>query len=116
MFTAAKFNKGGGATFNYRLPEGAPYIKLSSVPVGKVIPVKALYISTKGKYGESPILITDDTGVYLPGHLVDTIREMCKDPECVEAINSGLVGAEVYEYDGQNGKGFSVRWVDVPAI
>ena len=117
MFSATKFNKGGGANFIYKLPEGSPFKKLSDYGEGKKLTVRGLAISKKGKYGDSPVLITDGEGVWLPGHLTDTIREMCSDPECVEAINQGCVAAVIYAYVGENGNGFSVRWEDqVPTV
>lgn len=116
MFSATKYNKGEGSKFNYKLPSDAPYKKVADLDASKTYVVRALYVSTKGNYGETPIAIIDGAGVYLPKHLLETVKEMIADVECVDAINQGCVGFSLYTYeDTTHGKGtcYSVDWKDV---
>lgn len=75
--------------------------------------VLALYINTKSKFGNAPVLLSNGFLVNLPSHLLETVQEMMEDEELVQAINECKFGFKVYQYDGKNGKGFSVRWVDL---
>ena len=113
MFSATKFNTGKAGRFTYKIPENTPFVKLKDLPVGTVQTVRLVYINTKGNYGEEPVAVTDKAIVNLPKHLVDTVKAMIDDDEAVEAINAGQVGFKPYEYDGKNGHGVSVEWVDI---
>ena len=113
MSVASKFNSKKGATFNYKAPEGTPYVKLNSLSLGVPFTVKGLYINTKGKFGDSPVAVLDNCMVNLPGHLTKVVKEIISDEEAVKAINEDKFGFKVYEYEGQNGKGFSVEWIDL---
>lgn len=113
MFSVNKYNKAEGAAFSHKLPEGAPYKKLSELGVGAKFRLRGLFISTKGKYGPAPIAISDDMAVYLPSHLIDTVNAMREDPECVNAINAGAVGCKVYSYESQGKVCYSVDWEDI---
>ena len=113
MFTASKYNTGKAGRFSYRTPEGVPFKKLKELPTGQVVTVRSLYINTKSKYGEEPVAVTDAAVINLPKHMLDTVKTMINDSECVEAVNAGLVGIKPYEYEGKNGHGVSAEWVDI---
>lgn len=113
MFSVNRYNKGEGSKFNFKLREDAPYKKLSELGEGARFTVRALFISDKGNYGEAPIAISDDMGVYLPSHLNDTVKAMREDPECVQAINQGCVGCKVYSFESQGKTCYSVDWEDI---
>lgn len=109
-----KYNK--GSKFVAKAKKGATYVSLKDLGSGKqVYIVRNLYINTKGKYGDAPIALINDCDllVNLPEHLTETVREMRNDDELASAVNNGLFGFSVYEYDGKNGHGFSVNWEDV---
>lgn len=78
-----------------------------------VYPIRAIYINTKGRYGDQALLACDEYIVNLPQHLLSTCNQMREDPEAVDLINQGKAGFTIYPYDGKSGrKGFSVNWVD----
>lgn len=111
----SKYNK--GSNFVAKANRGAEYVSLKELGSGdRVYVVRNMYINTKGKYGDAPVLLIDDCDllVNLPNHLTETVREMRNDEELANAVNKGLFGFVVYEYDGKNGHGFSVNWKDVP--
>lgn len=113
MFSVSRFNSGKANRFTYKTPEGTPFKKLKDLTVGQVYAVRALYINTKGKFGDEPTAVIDTAVVNLPQHLLDTVKAMIDDGEAVAAINNGQVGFKSYEYDGKNGHGYSVEWVDL---
>lgn len=77
----------------------------------KVYVVHALFVNTKSRFGDSPIIVTSDFMVNAPKHLLETVKQMMSDSELVKLINSRKVGFKVYSYRGKNGSGFSVEWV-----
>lgn len=115
MGYASKFNK--GARFTYTTPEGLGYATLSDLVkahgLDKVYTVHALYINTKGKFGDQPLIVTDEAQVNAPSHLLDTVKDIRSDSEAVAQINANKFGFKIYEYEGKNGNGYSVEWVDI---
>ena len=117
MAFASKYNK-GNPTFKVKLHEPA-YTTLADLHnengSDHVYPIAGLYINTKGKYGpQGMIAINDSLMVNLPSHLTETVEEMRKDAEAVEAINNGQAGFKIYLYQTKNGRtGYSVNWVDL---
>lgn len=105
------YNKGGNYTKS--APKGAEYYKLSQLQRDVVYPVDALYINTKGRYGDEGVVLSMGVLVNLPQHLTETVKEMRSDNELTDAINKGSFGFKVYQYDGTNGSGYSVNWVDI---
>lgn len=83
----------------------------------EVFPVRGIYINTKGKFGDRPVIATDECYVNLPAHLLDTAREILNDTRAVQAINAGEVGFTIYAYEQRRfGKTcYSIRWVDMPS-
>lgn len=108
---AEKYNK--GARFTYKVPENAPYKKLEEVRNEGVITLRGLYINHKSQYGEAPVAMADGCYVNLPKHLTDTVKDMCRDSEVVDAINAGKVGFEVYDYVNNGKTCYSVNWKDL---
>ena len=117
MSFASKYSK-ASPTFNVRLNHPV-YTSLadlfSEYGSGHVFAISGVYINTKGKYGpQGMIAINDSLMVNLPSHLTETIEEMRKDEEAVEAINNGQAGFKIYLYQTKNGRtGYSVNWVDL---
>ena len=51
-----------------------------------VYPIRAMFINTKGKYNDNPVVATDSFFVDFPAHMCDTCREILNDDEAVAAI------------------------------
>lgn len=113
-----KFNK--GTQFTFRTPTEFEYSNLKDLVKEHGIKNKhranALYINTKSRYGDHPVAVTDTAIVNLPAHLLESVKEMIQEPEVVELANAGKLGFEVYEYEGANGKGHSITWIDLNDI
>ena len=73
--------------------------------------LKALFINTKSRYGDSPVAVTNECYVNLPNHLLDTANSLMADDEVVEAINQGTLGFVIREYTNQWGKNYTVEFV-----
>ena len=81
----------------------------------KVYPCNGIYISTKGYYGEHPVVAMDDKYVNLPQHMMDMVKDILNDKRAVKAINDGTVGFTIYTYE-QKRYGttcYSIRCVDI---
>ncbi len=118
MSFAEKYNH-TAPMFNHELPVGAPFESLKDLYSGEkgnnTYVVYGLYINKKSKFGDAPVAISEDFSINLPSHLCDTVTEMLKDKELVEAINAGKFGLEVYAYKPKGYKKtcYSVNWVDL---
>ena len=109
----------GNKKFDFTQFEGAKYTSLKDLyeenGSEKVYMLKALYINTKGKYGDSPVALINGYNVNLPNHLLDTINLFIDSLDMVEAINNNEVGFTIYKYtDNKYGKEcYSVSWVEL---
>lgn len=116
MGIANKYNKVN--LFDFTIPKDFEYRSLHDLfnDNGKdcVYEVRALYINKKSKFGESPIVATNQYLVNLPKHMTDTVKEMMRDEEFVNAVNSGTIGFTIYTYETKNRAElcYSVNWVD----
>lgn len=116
MGIANKYNKVN--LFEFTIPKDFEYRSLHDLfnDNGKdfVYEVRALYINKKSKFVESPIVATNQYLVNLPKHMTDTVKEMMRDEEFVNAVNSGTVGFTIYTYETKNRAElcYSVNWVD----
>lgn len=114
MSKITKYNKGN--RFNYEIPESAEFTnlkKLYEADKEKTHILHGLYISEKGQYGAAPVAISDGYLVNLPSHMVEDVKEMCKDSDIVDDINTGLCGFRVYKYQAHNKDCYGVTWVDM---
>lgn len=104
-------------TFIYDNEKQRQYINLQGLieqyGKDKVYTVHALFINTKSRFGDSPVVVTDDYFVNLPNHLLDTVKTMREDVDIINLVNQRKVGFKIYGYHGRNGKGYSVEWVQV---
>lgn len=100
--------------FTVELEEGRKYtyLKLEDIK-GVVYPVKALFINTKGNYGDEPVAFTGNEFINLPKWSLDEINAIRESDEDVADINAGKVGikARPYTKDGKEYTGF--EWVDI---
>lgn len=91
----------GGAKFEYDNEKEREYIKLGELDSSKTYPIEALFINTKGKFGDQGVIISGDYIVNLPNHLTEMIEEMRQDSEMVDAINQRLFDFEIYEFESK---------------
>ena len=80
--------------------------------INQIYVLQAIFINTKSRYGDAPIFVIDHYMVDAPRHLLDTVKEMLEDTEFINMVNGGHVGFKVYQYEGKNGKGYSVEWLE----
>lgn len=73
--------------------------------------ILAIFINTKGKFGDQGVFITNDYQVNLPPHLLTLSQELRQDEEVIEAINNRQLAFEIYQYNGKNGTGYSINLV-----
>lgn len=110
-----KYNK--GKMFEFNTPEDFNYKSLSDVVkeygINAIHQVNAIYINTKSRFGDAGILVTSNEMVNLPTHLTPTIKAMIADDEIVDLANDNKLGFKIYEYNSNNGRGYSVNWVDL---
>lgn len=101
--------------FEYDNTKERSYINLKELVnengIKKTYEVHALFINTKSRFGDAPIIVTDEYMVNAPQHLLSTVQEMMNDTELIEMVNKRQVGFTIYEYEGKNGRGYSVEWV-----
>jgi len=76
--------------------------------------LRGVFINTKSQFGEQPILITDRCFVNAPRFMLDTIKEMMQDPEAIEAMENGLAGFSIYQYENKkyNKRCFAIKFLD----
>lgn len=111
-----KYNK--RSLFNYDKEIDRDYCKLVDLVecngIEAVYTLEAIFINSKSKFGEAPILVTSQWLVNAPSHLINTVKQMMDDTEIVEMINQRKVGFKIYSYvDSNSVIRFSVEWVEV---
>lgn len=111
----SQFNK--RSIFNYDNEKERDYCKLADLVecngIEAVYTVEALFINSKSKYGEAPVIVTSSWLVNAPSHLTQTVQQMIQVPEIVASINARQVGFKVYQYTSNNRVCYSVEWVAV---
>ena len=110
-----KYNK-SVKLFNYEIGENPIYKTLKELYESdkeKVYVIKALYINTKSRYGEAPVIATEDFLVNAPSHLVETVKQMRNDFELIDFINQDKIGFKIYEYELNGKTYYSVNWIEL---
>lgn len=113
---ASKFNKHRLFEVN---TEGFEYQSLADLynANGKeaIYPLKAIYINTKGKFGDAPVFATDWCFVNAPSHMLETANAILRDEGAVKAINNGEVGFVIYAYVARDFQKecFGINFVDI---
>lgn len=110
----------GEKKFDFELPKDAEYKKLQDMTPGDILQVMGLFISkSKNKKFEShPVAVisdNSDVGGYfldLPAHTTDTVKAMLNNPDAVDAINAGVCGIQITEYENDLGKFKGVQWLN----
>ena len=115
MSYATKYNK--GIKFTFKTADDVQYVSLEELykqNPEQIHDVKALYINTKSRFGDAPCVAVDPVIIVnLPKHLLETVKEMISDNECVDAINNNEVKFKIYSYNDStfNKTCYSVEWL-----
>ena len=106
------------ASFKLQPAPGAPYVKLEELyktnGPDHLYELCGLYINTKGRFGDQPVLWTHGVYVNLPEHMLRSCSDILQDQEAIDQINAGQAGFKIYEYQNKNGRtGYSVTFEDI---
>lgn len=117
MSFANKYNT-SERKFKFDTPNHFEYYSLKELVkeygIDKIHKVNAIYINTKSRFGDAPVIVTDSELVNAPHHLLDTVKQVLNDGESISLINNGYVGFKVYEYETKEfGTNYSLEWVDI---
>ncbi|WNM55568.1 hypothetical protein CoNPh34_CDS0037 [Staphylococcus phage S-CoN_Ph34] len=93
-----KYSNGGSPQYDYDNEKERDFIKLAELPQDKKYTIEALFINTKGKFGNQGVIVIENYFVNLPNHLTEMIEEMRSDNEVTEAINNRELAFEIYEF------------------
>lgn len=105
----SKYSKGNFPTYDF--PEKQrDFVKLQDLTEGTKHTIQALFINTKGKFGDQGVIYTNNSIVNLPKHLLELIKDLRSDDEVTQAINERQLAFEVYSYNTDEGrKGYSIN-------
>jgi len=92
-FNFSKYNRAGQ---EYRTLEG-----LFEENPDLIHTVRSIYINTKSKFGDAPVVVSDGYNINLPKHMAATVVEMLQDPEAMTLIRAGKVGIKIYPYENE---------------
>lgn len=110
---ADKYNRGSKYTF--KAPKEMKFESLADLwtnnGADQAYTVRAFFINKKSKYGNHPIVVTDNCMIGLPKHLTDIVEEMIKDSELTDEINAGNFNFVIEPYQKENNVYYSVRWL-----
>ena len=78
-----------------------------------IYPVDGVYVFNT-KYGEKPALVSMANRFFIsmPKHQLEEVQKILADPEDIQAIKSGAVGAKIVEWEKEMHY-FKIKWVDV---
>lgn len=79
----------------------------------KIYPIRALYINTRSKFGDSPTYAIDEYLVNIPRNMLDATKRMLEDPEAVDAIIEGKLGFSIYQYTKNDKLCYGVEFIDM---
>lgn len=80
--------------------------------------VRAIYINTKGKFGDAPVIATDKEFVNLPKNCLSICNTILASPEAIQAINNGECGVKIRPYHSKtyNKDCYGVDFVNVTSF
>lgn len=114
MGVASKYNRGN--RFTTEIPKNLPFIKLSELGATNTpFIILTMWINTKGKFGAHHVIATPSGIVDFPNSMTETVREMIKDDEVIEAVNNGKLGFTVRKYHSNkyNRDAYTADFVDL---
>lgn len=112
-----KFNHSN--PFNYTNTKDAPFFKLHELAENakdpeKVYKIRAVYVNTKSRYGDSPVAVCEGFNVNLPEHMLRDIRSILQDEEVIAEINAQKAGFKIRKYENsRGGTSYTVEWVSL---
>ena len=113
-----KFSKlNRGYKFDVEL-DGMSFVKLKDLFDGdsnKVYPIQAAIIFNT-QYGKSPVLVSEDKLINLPGRYLADLESILADDELVDLIKQRKSGITIYEYQDtkhNNTTCYGINWVDI---
>ena len=116
MSFASKHNS-AARKFNFEIPKDFEYKSLSDIyrEYGELegYKVNALYINTKSKFGDAPVIATDNEMVNAPQHMLEQVKAALQDKESIDQINAGKVGFKLYKYSNEYGEALGIEWLDL---
>lgn len=116
MSFAKRFNKGKKFDFN---TEGLEFTSLADLYNNNgeenIYLLKAIFINTKSKFGDTPVFASTDFVVNVPQHLLDTVKDILNDEDAIADINNNKVGFTIYPYKSEkfNVDTFGIKFVDM---
>lgn len=117
MSIADKYNTGKGMRFVAQLPDQVVYMSLNDIArkykSTDVFIINAMYINTKSKFGNAPVILCGGVLVNLPQHLLTVVQTMLNDDDVINVVNNGGFGFSFYSYQVGNNIYNSVNWVDI---
>ena len=105
--------------FEYEIPKSHEFVSLHDLynQYGKehIYKLTALFINKKSRYGDSPVVVTENFLVNAPNHLTETVKAMIADGELVDAVNNGEIGFKIYTYTTKkyNGNFYGIEWTEI---
>ena len=103
--------------FTFKTPEMHPFVKTLDLVeqngIDAVYTIRAMYVNKGGKFGDEPVIVTDDFILNAPHHLVNVVKEIIDDGESTQLVNSGQAAFKLYEYKNAKGNQLGVTWCDV---
>lgn len=103
--------------FTFDIPEThefkSPKDLFSHFGKEQIYNVKGMYVNTKGKFGDEPVLILDICLLNAPKHTLEAVNTIRTNDEHVKAVNDGKLGIKLYTYDNQYGTQYGVEWIDL---
>lgn len=109
-----QFNSGHGFEYDKEVEREFINFKELYEKVGdKPVVVRALFINTKGHYGNAPVIVSDTHMINAPQHMLEVVQGMRETQEVVEMVNQGRVGLKLYEYTNKYGKAVGGEWVEL---
>lgn len=85
--------------------------KMKELSVGDEFVVKAIFYGVDKSGRAYATIYTDNFYFFVPTALVTKVTGMCKDAEVRQAINSGNLIVNIYEYENTFGKFKSVGFI-----
>ena len=81
----------------------------------KVYKLRGIYINKKGKFGDHPVAILDDSFMDFPDYMTDEVKEIITTQADINDIIAGKVGFTLEEYTDKNfgRQCIGVKWVDL---
>ena len=102
MSRFAKYNKSQFETIDWGFDASKlPFIKRSELTPNKEYKVKGLYISKDNGYGIGAVACLEDARVNLNTSLIESVKDILKTPEDVEAVKNGELSIMITPYDNK---------------